>query len=112
GTTAPTAVTGTGATATSLYGIAQTQCTSAPSTSCGAGADMPFPGTAITWTDGNATDWGVSAVRVLTTPNCGAASGNCYRIDAGGTCATGSNSSHTSGGPASGCAPVASNNTI
>ena len=43
GTTAPTAVTGTGATATSLYGIAPTQCTSAPSTSCGAGADMPFP---------------------------------------------------------------------
>src|SRR5207247_9644071 len=55
GTTAPTAVTGTGATATSLYGIAPTQCTSAPSTSCGAGADMPFPGPAITCTDGNAT---------------------------------------------------------
>src|SRR5438309_1921783 len=56
GTTAPTAVTGTGAAATSLYGIAPTQCTSAGSSLCGAGADMPFPGTAITWTDGNATD--------------------------------------------------------
>src|SRR2546430_12443868 len=48
GTTAPTAVTGTGATATSLYGIAPTQCAAAPNTFCGAGADMPFPGTAIT----------------------------------------------------------------
>src|SRR5437867_1772516 len=112
GTTAPTAVTGTGATATSLYGIAPTQCTSAPSTSCGAGADMPFPGTAITWTDGNATDWVVSAVRVLPTPNCGAASGNCYRIGAGGTWATGANWSNTSGGAACGCTPVATNNSI
>src|SRR5438552_4151374 len=112
GTTAPTAVTGTGATATSLYGIAPTQCTSAPSTSCGAGADMPFPGTAITWTDGNATDWVVSAVRVLPTPNCGAASGNCYRIGAGGTWATGANWSNTSGGAACGCTPVATNNAI
>src|SRR5881396_214617 len=112
GTTAPTAVTGTGATATSLYGIAPTQCTSAPSTSCGAGADMPFPGTAITWTDGNATDWVVSAVRVLPTPNCGVASGNCYRIGAGGTWATGANWSNTSGGAACGCTPVATNNAI
>ncbi|HYR82403.1 MAG TPA: hypothetical protein VEN80_08905, partial [Thermoplasmata archaeon] len=63
GTTAPTAVTGTAATAMSLYGIAPTQCAAAPTTFCGAGADMPFPGTAITWTDGNATDWVISAVR-------------------------------------------------
>src|SRR5213594_4420130 len=111
GTTAPTAVTGTGATATSLYGVAPTQCAAAPNSFCGAGADMPFPGTAITWTDG-ATDWAISAVRVLPTPNCGAASGNCYRIGAGGTWATGANWSNTSGGAACGCTPVATNNAI
>src|SRR2546427_7393912 len=82
GTTAPTAVIGTGATATSLYGIAPTQCAGAPNSFCGAGADMPFPGTAITWTDGSATDWVISAVRVLPTPNCGVASGHCHRIAA------------------------------
>src|SRR5947199_20494 len=112
GTTAPTAVTGTGATATSLYGIAPTQCAAAPNTFCGAGADMPFPGTAITWTDGNATDWVISAVRVLPTPNCGVASGNCYRIGAGGTWATGANWSNTSGGAACSCTPVATNDVI
>src|SRR3989441_3634311 len=112
GTTAPTAVTGTGATATSLYGIAPTQCAAAPNSFCGAGADMPFPGTAITWTDGNATDWVISAVRVLPTPNCGVASGNCYRIGAGGTWATGANWSNTSGGAACGCTPVATNDVI
>src|SRR3989442_477680 len=107
GTTAPTAVTGTGATATSLYGIAPTVCAAAPNSFCGAGADMPFPGTAITWTDGNATDWVISAVRVLPTPNCGVASGNCYRIGAGGTWATGANWSNTSGGATRSCTPVA-----
>src|SRR5436309_5095446 len=112
GTTAPTAVTGTGATATSLYGIAPTQCAAAPNTFCGAGADMPFPGTAITWTDGNATDWVISAVRVLPTPNCGVASGNCYRIGAGGTWATGANWSNTSGGATCSCTPVATNDVI
>src|SRR5207245_8652590 len=112
GTTAPTAVTGTGATATSLYGIAPTQCAGAPNSFCGAGADMPFPGTAITWTDGSATDWVISAVRVLPTPNCGVASGNCYRIGAGGTWATGANWSNTSGGAACGCTPVATNDVI
>src|SRR5438128_8943091 len=79
GTTAPTAVTGTGAAATSLYGIAPTQCTSAGSSLCGAGADMPFPGTAITWTGGNATDWVVAAVRVLPVPHCCGASGQWCR---------------------------------
>src|SRR2546428_738615 len=112
GTTAPTAVTGTGATATSLYGIAPTQCAAAPNSFCGAGADMPFPGTAITWTDGNATDWVISAVRVLPTPNCGVASGNCYRIGAGGTWATGANWSNTSGGATCSCTPVATNDVI
>src|SRR5438093_1524458 len=62
--------------------------------------------------DGHATDWVVSAVRVLPTPNCGAASGNCYRIGAGGTWATGANWSNTSGGAACGCTPVATNNAI
>ncbi|HYR80688.1 MAG TPA: hypothetical protein VEN80_00100, partial [Thermoplasmata archaeon] len=112
GTTAPTAVTGTGATATSLYGIAPTQCAAAPNSFCGAGADMPFPGTAITWTDGNATDWVISAVRVLPTPNCGVALGNCYRIGAGGTWATGANWSNTSGGAPCSCTPVATNDVI
>src|SRR5437870_2841389 len=112
GTTAPTAVTGTGAAATSLYGIAPTQCTSAGSSLCGAGADMPFPGTAITWTDGNATDWVVAAVRVLPVPNCGVASGNCYRVGAGGAWNTAANWSHTSGGASCGCTPVATNNAF
>src|SRR3989454_896551 len=112
GTTAPTAVTGTGATATSLYGIAPTQCAAAPNSFCGAGADMPFPGTTITWTDGNATDWVISAVRVLPTPNCGVASGNCYRIGPGGTWATGANWSNTSGGATCSCTPVATTDVI
>src|SRR2546427_4324519 len=73
---------------------------------------MPFPGTAITWTDGNATDWVISAVRVLPTPNCGVASGNCYRIGAGGTWATGANWSNTSGGATCSCTPVATNDVI
>src|SRR5947209_16240102 len=112
GTTAPTAVTGTGATATSLYGITPTQCAAGGSSLCGAGADMPFPGTAITWTDGNNTDWVVAAVRVLPFPNCSVATGNCYRIGAGGTWATGANWSNTSGGAACGCTPVATNIAI
>src|SRR3989442_12221247 len=73
---------------------------------------MPFPGTAIAWTDGNATDWVISAVRVLPTPNCGVASGNCYRIGAGGTWATGANWSNTSGGATCSCPPVATNHRI
>src|SRR3989449_203906 len=73
---------------------------------------MPFPGTAITWTDGNATDWVISAFRVLPTPNCGVASGNCYRIGAGGTWATGANWSNTSGGATCSCTPVATNDVI
>src|SRR5947209_14487039 len=48
GTTAPTAVTGTGAAATSLYGIAPTQCTSDGPRLCRAGAVMPVPCTART----------------------------------------------------------------
>src|SRR3989475_387593 len=59
-----------------------------------------------------ATDWVISAVRVLPTPNCGVASGNCYRIGAGGTWATGANWSNTSGGAACGCTPVATNDVI
>src|SRR2546427_2459535 len=63
GTTAPTAVTGTGATATSLYGIAPTQCAGAPNSFCGAGAttiasiDMTgFPGTL----DTTASNWALT----------------------------------------------------
>src|SRR3989442_4529551 len=73
---------------------------------------MPFPGTAITWTDGSATDWVISAVRVLPTPNCGVASGNCYRIGAGGTWATGANWANTAGGATCSCTPVATNDVI
>src|SRR3989442_14654425 len=73
---------------------------------------MPFPGTAIAWTDGNATDWVISAVRVLPTPNCGVASGNCYRIGAGGAWATGANWSNTSGGATCSCPPVATNDVV
>src|SRR5207245_403076 len=112
GTIAPTAVTGTGAAATGLYGIAPTQCTAGGGSLCGAGADMPNPGTAITWTDGANTDWVVAAVRVLPVPNCGVAAGNCYRIGAGGTWATGANWSNTTAGAACSCTPVATNNAI
>jgi len=110
--TAPTAVTGTGAAATSLYGIAPTQCTGSGFNLCGAGASMPSPGTAITWTDGNNTDWVVSAVRVVPAANCSVAGGNCYRVGAGGAWNTGGRWSNTSGGAACGCTPVATNNTI
>src|SRR3989449_652606 len=92
--------------------MAPTHCTSAGSSLCGAGADMPFPGTAITWTDGNATDWVVAAVRVLPVPNCGVASGNCYRVGAGGVWNTAANWSNTSGGASCGCTPVATNNAF
>src|SRR3989449_8230736 len=73
---------------------------------------MPNPGTAITWTDGANTDWVVAAVRVLPVPNCGVAAGNCYRIGAGGTWATGANWSNTSGGATCSCTPVATNDVI
>src|SRR6267143_91622 len=110
--TAPTAVTGTGAAATSLYGIAPTQCTASGFNLCGAGASMPSPGTAITWTDGNNTDWVVSAVRVVPAANCSVAGGNCYRVGAGGAWNTGGRWSNTSGGAACGCTPIATNNAI
>src|SRR5438128_2414823 len=42
----------------------------------------------------------------------GVASGNCYRIGAGGTWATGANWSNTSGGAACSCTPVATNDVI
>lgn len=112
GTISPTAVTGTGATATDLYGVATARCTGGGgSTICGAGADLPSPGTAITWTNA-ATTWTVSAVRVVPGPNCSVAAGNCYRIGAGGAWNTGANWSNTSGGAACGCTPVATNNAM
>src|SRR2546427_3233432 len=109
GTTAPTAVTGTGAAATSLYGTAPTQCTSAGSSLCGAGADMPFPRTAITSTGGKPTDWVVAAVRVVAVPNCGGASGDSYPVAAGAARHTAANWSNTSGSASCGCTPVATN---
>lgn len=112
GTTAPTAVTGTGATATSLYGIAPRRCTAAGTNLCGAGAYMPNPGTAITWTDAAATDWVVSAVRVVPAPNCSAGGGNCYRIGAGGAWNTAANWSNTASGASCGCTPAATDNAI
>lgn len=112
GPIAPTAVTGTGAVATSLYGISPTRCTSGGgSTLCGAGADLPNPGTAITWTQAAAT-WAVSAVRVTPAPNCGAGGGNCYRIGAAGQWNNTANWSNTSGGASCGCAPSATDNAI
>src|SRR6267378_5490159 len=111
GATAPSAVTGTGAAATDLYGVAVAECTAGGTNLCGAGADMPNPGTAITWTAG-ANDWVVAAVRVVAAPNCAVAAGNCYRIGANGGWNAGGFWSNTSGGGACGCTPVATNNAI
>ncbi|MGI0150142.1 MAG: hypothetical protein ACREDF_11505, partial [Thermoplasmata archaeon] len=110
GATAPTAVTGTGGTASSLYGITPTQCTTGGTYLCGAGAHMPNPGTAITWTDSNGIDWVISAVRVVPASDCSVAAGNCYRIGAGGAWNTAANWSNTSGGATCSCTPVATNN--
>src|SRR5256886_3569910 len=96
--TAPSAVTGTGATATDLFGVATAKCTGSGTNLCGAGSDMPNPGTAITWTIGGGNNWVLGAVRVVAAPNCGVAAGNCYRIGAGGAWNTGANWSNTSGG--------------
>src|SRR5467141_2627919 len=112
GPTAPSAVTGTGAAATDLFGVAVAKCTGSGTNLCGAGADMPNPGTAITWTIGGGNSWVLAAVRVAAAPNCGVAAGNCYRIGAGGTWATGANWSNTSGGAACACTPVATNDVI
>src|SRR5437879_7036921 len=110
--TAPTAVTGTGAAATDLYGVAVTECTGSGTNLCGAGADMPNPGTAITWTIGGGNNWVLGAVRVVAAPNCGVAAGNCYRIGAGGAWNTGANWSNQSGGAACAWSPSASYNAV
>src|SRR5438132_11310076 len=46
--TAPSAVTGTGATATDLFGVATAKCTGSGTNLCGGGSDFPNPGKAIT----------------------------------------------------------------
>ena len=109
GTGAPTAVTGTGAAATALYGIAPTRCTSAGTNLCGSGANMPNPGSAITWT-APANDWVVSAVRIVPAADCSVGGGNCYRIGAGGAWNGTSNWSNTSGGASCTCTPAATDN--
>src|SRR5438270_144808 len=110
--TAPSAVTGTGATATDLFGVATAKCTGSGTNLCGAGSDMPNPGTAITWTIGGGNSWVLGAVRVVAAPNCGVAAGNCYRIGAGGAWNTGANWSNSAGGASCACTPVASNQAI
>src|SRR2546427_817598 len=110
--TAPTAVTGTGAAATDLYGVAVTECTGSGTNLCGAGADMPNPGTAITWTIGGGNNWVLGAVRVVAAPNCGVAAGHGHRIGAVGARNTGANCSNTSGGAACACTPIASDNAV
>src|SRR2546430_2540701 len=110
--TAPSAVTGTGATATDLFGVATAKCTGSGTNLCGAGRDMPNPGTAITWTIGGGNSWVLGAVRVVAAPNCGVAAGNCYRIGAGGAWNTGANWSNSAGGASCACTPVASNQAI
>jgi hypothetical protein len=110
--TPPTAVNGAGATATDLYGVTTTRCTGSNFNLCGAGASMPSPGTDITWTDGNNTEWVVSAVRVLPAPNCNVAGGNCYRIGAGGAWNAGANWSNSLGGGACGCTPAPLSNAF
>src|SRR5438034_205803 len=110
--TAPSAVTGTGATATDLFGVSTAKCTGSGTNLCGAGSDMPNPGTAITWTIGGGNSWVLGAVRVAAAPNCGLAAGNCYRIGAGGAWNTGANWSNSAGGASCACTPVASNQAI
>jgi len=110
--TAPSAVTGTGATATDLFGVATAKCTGSGTNLCGAGSDMPNPGTAITWTIGGGNSWVLGAARVVAAPNCGVAAGNCYRIGAGGAWNTGANWSNSAGGASCACTPVASNQAI
>src|SRR5437773_2558392 len=110
--TAPSAVTGTGATATDLFGVSTAKCTGSGTNLCGAGSDMPNPGTAITWTIGGGNSWVLGAVRVVAAPNCGVAAGNCYRIGAGGAWNTGANWSNSAGGASCACTPVASNQAI
>lgn len=103
----PTAVNGTGAAATDLYGVAAPgHCSGTGNTNaCFAGADIPNPGTAITWTN-TSTLWVVSAVEVVAAL-CGGGNGgaNCYRIGAGGAWNSTTNWSYTSGGPACNCVP-------
>src|SRR6266566_3190246 len=110
--TAPSGVTGTGATATDLFGVATAKCTGSGTNLCGAGSDMPNPGTAITSTIGGGNSWVLGAARVVAAPNCGVAAGNCYRIGAGGAWNTGANWSNTAGGASCACTPVASNQAI
>ena len=109
----PTAVTGTGATATDLYGVATQHCTGGGGANeCAAGASIPNPGTAITWTNA-ATTWVVSAVEVVAIPTCGTVGGaNCYRIGAGGTWTSAANWSNTPGGASCGCTPTTTDTAI
>src|SRR5205823_800021 len=88
------------------------KCTGSGTNLCGAGSDMPNPGTAITWTIGGGNSWVLGAVRVVAAPNCGVAAGNCYRIGAGGAWNTGANWSNSAGGASCACTPVASNQAI
>src|SRR5712692_9045543 len=110
--TAPSAVAGTGATATDLYGVGMNQCSASGTNICGAGSSMPNPGTAITWTIGGGNSWVLAAVRVAPSPNCSVAAGDCYRIGAGGAWNAGANWSNSPGGAACGCTPIASNNVF
>ncbi len=109
----PTGVTGTGAAATDLFGVATGHCTgTGGSNECAAGASIPNPGTAVTWTN-PATTWAVAAVEVVQLPSCGTTGGaNCYRIGAGGNWGSTTSWSTTSNGPPCGCAPVASDIAI
>ncbi len=109
----PTAVSGTGATATDLYGVTTGHCTGGGAANeCAAGADIPNPGTAITWTSASTT-WVVSAVEVVATPTCGTVGGgNCYRIGAGGAWNSPTNWSNSPGGASCGCTPVATDVAI
>src|SRR5712692_1772344 len=110
--TAPSAVAGTGATATDIYGVGMNQCSASGTNICGAGSSMPNPGTAITWTIGGGNSWVLAAVRVAPSPNCSVAAGDCYRIGAGGAWNAGANWSNSPGGAACGCTPIASNNVF
>ncbi len=104
----PTAVTGSGATATDLYGVAVGHCTGGgASNECAAGASLPNPGTTVTWTNPS-TQWVVSAIEVVATPTCSSVGGgNCYRIGNNGTWANGNLWSNSPGGAACGCTPLA-----
>ena len=109
----PTAVAGTGATAVDLYGVATPHCTGGGAANeCAAGADLPNPGTALSWTNPS-SNWVVSAVEIVAIPTCGTVGGGeCYRIGTGGIWSSSANWSNSPGGASCGCVPLSTDSAV